>query len=55
MEIRKISKSDLEELAKLIVDVYNTPCGKSHLADRLIASISRQALICPPVRRGKIS
>ena len=25
MEIRKISKSDLEELAKLIVDVYNAP------------------------------
>ena len=25
MEIRKISKSDLEELAKLMVDVYNAP------------------------------
>ena len=25
MEIRKISKSDLEELAKLMVDVYNGP------------------------------
>ena len=25
MEIRKISKSDLEELAKLMVDVYNNP------------------------------
>ena len=25
MEIRKISKSDLEELAKLMVSVYNTP------------------------------
>ncbi|EEI86447.1 hypothetical protein HMPREF0072_0969 [Anaerococcus lactolyticus ATCC 51172] len=25
MEIRKISKSDLEELAKLMVDVYKAP------------------------------
>ena len=25
MEIRKISKSDLEELAKLMVDIYNAP------------------------------